>query len=171
MDKPMAPGASGYTRLTRRTAVFPGTGRLWMGGDHILQVFSSACMERYRRYYLRDIEALIIRRTRVGVIVNVVLGTLAVLSAGAAGGCFWGRNYVQESDGNTLLLVLAISGGFLAGLSLLALLVNVVLGPTCACYLKTCEGAEALSLPTRLGPARRLAHRLAVRFVANEERP
>ena len=51
-----------YTRLdcTRRTPVSKAT--LWMASDHLLSVESSRIGDEYRRYYFRDIQALVLQK-------------------------------------------------------------------------------------------------------------
>ena len=69
-----------YKRLTRRgrqttiSSVSSVSSNLWLGKDHLLLVESNGYSERYKRFYFKDIQALIIRKTKVGIIRAVVLG-------------------------------------------------------------------------------------------------
>src|SRR5690242_8964250 len=54
---------SSYTRMPGQ---FRGVFRrfsLWMGDDHLLLVDSTRFSESYKRFYLRDIQSIIVRRT------------------------------------------------------------------------------------------------------------
>jgi hypothetical protein len=56
----MAPAEEKYRRLPgRRRGVITGAS-LWMGSDHILLVKSAWFREEYKRFYLRDIQAIVV---------------------------------------------------------------------------------------------------------------
>ena len=56
----MAPAEEKYRRLAgRRRGVISGSS-LWMGSDHILLVKTSWFREEYKRFYLRDIQAIVV---------------------------------------------------------------------------------------------------------------
>jgi len=58
----MAPVEEKYRRLPgRRRGVISGAS-LWMGSDHILLVKSAWFREEYKRFYLRDIQAIVVAR-------------------------------------------------------------------------------------------------------------
>jgi len=58
----MARGRSEYTRLPGRKVGPFRRDTLWLGADHLLRVRSTRFREDYRRYYLRDIQALCIQK-------------------------------------------------------------------------------------------------------------
>jgi hypothetical protein len=52
--------AETYRRLPGRRRGITGNASLWMGSDHILLVRSSWFREEYKRFYLRDIQAIVV---------------------------------------------------------------------------------------------------------------
>jgi len=52
-----------YRKLPGDCRGFLRRNTLWIGGDHVLQVDSSRFSETYKRFYLRDIQTIIIRKT------------------------------------------------------------------------------------------------------------
>lgn len=128
----------------------PGTGsgafetvRLYQAADHLLQVSSSGFIETYRRFYFRDIQAIVVHETVKGRNWNAVwtfLGALCVIAA--------------LQVGNPA----AIVWWSVAGIFLLLLILNIAGGPTCVCQIRT--AVQTRPLPS-LGRLRR-----AVRIIA-----
>jgi hypothetical protein len=116
--------------------------RLYLEDDHLLYVANERFTESYKRFYFRDIQALVFCRTNAGLIFNFVLG-------GLAGGCA-----VLDLLANWGAVGLAILGP-LAFFFLLLLLVNVLKGPTCRCQLKTAVHTEELPSLNRVRAARK----------------
>src|SRR5580693_8418278 len=58
----MAAGGGRYRRLPGRRRGIGSSSSLWLGSDHILLVKSSWFRERYKRFYLRDIQAITVAR-------------------------------------------------------------------------------------------------------------
>ncbi len=119
--------------------------RLWLGQDHLLCIESQWYTENYRRFYFRDIQAVIIRKTISGKIINLVLGLLALLALlpafGNTGGwqTFW-----------------IIWGGVFS----FFLLLNTFAGPTCVCHMRTAVQTEELPSLRRLRRARKVLARV-----------
>ena len=63
---------------------------LWQGPDHLLQIYSRLGVEDYKRFYFNDIQAIITRKTRLGSVLNFVLGVYNG-SVRSFCGCFRGR--------------------------------------------------------------------------------
>jgi hypothetical protein len=131
--------------------------RLWLGNDHLLLVDSMWYAEDYKRFYFRDIQAVIIRKTPTGKTVNIVLGALAVLPLAAAltltmtsGIGYWAAIFWW--------IISAILLGFL--------LANTLLGPTCVCHLKTAVQTEELPSLRRLRRAHKVLARVRPFIVA-----
>jgi hypothetical protein len=104
----------------------------------LLAVCSTGYSENYKRFYYRDIQAIIIRTTNRGKIWNVVFAVPAALLA--FGGILdpaFGRIFTWSW----------------AGILLLCLLVNLLRGPTCVCHLRTAVQLEALISLNRLRTA------------------
>jgi hypothetical protein len=143
----MAAAQTTYRRLPgrrRRVGALWTAARhsLWLGADHLLQVESRFYSEEYRRFYYHDIELLMVRRTRHWLVWSVLFGVLL------SGSVWWGVQ-AGEPVGQSL-------GAALAGLSLLALLVNVLYGPTCACHLRTAVQTVLLPSLNRLRYVRKV---------------
>lgn len=128
----------------------PGTGltgsRLYLGPDHLLQVTSNGFTESYQRFYLQDIQSIVYHHTLVGRFLNGALGGLALFFLLLAAG-------INEDAG-------WIGFGIIVGFFLGLLLVNVVLGPTCACYITTAVQTRKLSSLSRVKRARAVIARL-----------
>jgi hypothetical protein len=129
------------------TATKSGLGKyhsLWMGEDHLLAVESTGYSEDYSRYYFKDIEALVSRRTARGKIINAAFGMLtAICLLAALGTAFADRSWLVA-----------------AGFFLLLLFANLFLGPTCRCHLYTSIGSSELPTICRFRTLKKLVDRL-----------
>jgi len=131
----MPSGAKTYRRLPGRQSAPFSVATLWLAADHLLLAEVQGYTETYRRIYLRDIQALVVRRTHRRAVWTVILGVpallLAALTAGQPGGwrIFW-----------SVPLVFVVT----------ALAINVLRGPACRCQVFTPLG------PVEVGPLRRL---------------
>jgi hypothetical protein len=117
-----------------------------MGKDYLLHVVNRGYTEDYRRFYYRDIQAILMRQTRVGFILKIVLGLFAGtnLLFLALGRFVWSWDAVA-------LLPLAISAGFWS----LCFLAEVAAGPTCVCHLRTAVQFEKLPSLFRVRKAKK----------------
>lgn len=112
-----------------------GLNTLWLGVDHVLSIDSKRVSEDYKRFYYTDIQSVVTRKTVRGKIQNLFLGLfcgLFILLAALIGGAW------------------VIFFGIMAGLFLLILLINCLLGPTCECHLRTAVQTEKLPSLNRL---------------------
>jgi hypothetical protein len=125
--------------------------RLWLGPDHLLVVSSQYLTERYKRFYFQDIQALTVTRSTKGVLMSVIF---AIVGAFFALWAILGYTLIGWDPIPT-----AIVGG-IAIFWVLLLLVNVLLGPTCRCYLYTAVNCEELYAVGRWRTAQRMLHRL-----------
>jgi hypothetical protein len=106
-----------------------GYQRLWLGADHVLVVDSGPLSERSRRFAFADIQSLETCRTSAGRGMNLLWGLLVAL---------------------TVLLGLGLPGFnrfwyFMAFIFAVALVLNIVFGPTCRSYLRTAVHEERLT--------------------------
>src|SRR5215472_27690 len=79
-----------YYRLTLRRArttyglVSTSRASLWMGKDHLLCMDYSGFTETYKRFYFRDIQAVIVRKTIewhvISVVLALIVGFLALMA-------------------------------------------------------------------------------------------
>ncbi len=122
-------------------ALTPTRASLWAGREHLLYVFSTGYTEEYKRFYYRDIQAIVMRKTGRGSAWNffsalsLFLFALLALTrtTTAAAAVFW----------------------ILSGLSLLVLAGNLLRGPTCVCHLHTAVSTEELPSLSRERNARK----------------
>ena len=147
----MAEAPIKYRKLRGRGATLTHYVKLYLGPDHLLQIFSTGFTETYKRFYFRDIQAITIRKTIAGKVVNAILGGIAFIFAVLA---------LLTSGTGAIVL------GSMAGLFAVILGVNVLLGPTCACHLRTAVQHEKLPSLRRLGGARRALGRLQPHILA-----
>ena len=118
--------------------------RLYQGPDHLLQVSSTGFNETYKRFYFRDIQAVVLRQSGWWMFWTILWGALT--------GLF------------TLPVVIfgleAIAAGVFAVIFLVALLIHLLLGPTCAVFVRTAVQTEKLPTLKRLRAARKFLARL-----------
>jgi hypothetical protein len=100
---------------------------LWLGQDHILCIYNKGYEENYKRFYFRDIQAIIIHQDNHRLVWNITFSVFTLAFA------FWG------------LPLLMVSAFFLA-----LILINWLRGPTCTCYLQTAVSRENLPSLNRL---------------------
>lgn len=150
-----------YRRLPGASYGGAGRARLWLGGDHLLEVGSWIAAERYRRFPLADIRALVIEPTRIAFIWTVVSGSLLLLALLAIGGAAWGTTRVTDKEAVVALWAFVGMAGFVAVFLVVILIVNLVRGPSCRCTLQTGAGPRVLAAPTRRRTADRVCQQLA----------
>ena len=115
--------------------------RLWLADDHILHLRMTSFTETCKRFYFKDIQALVVCKTSAGKVVNVILGiVVAALTV-------VGLTAVSWPVGVTLCIIAGILG--------VLLVTNALLGPTCVCRLHTAVQAERLASLGRLRTARK----------------
>jgi hypothetical protein len=118
---------------------------LWQGQDHILHVYSRLGVEDYKRFYFSDIQAIVTRKTAVGLVQNVVMLFFIVLF---------------------LMMFISFSGGFsvfysiVTGLMLILLVINLLRGPTCQTKIMTAVQTEKLYSLHRLKNTFKVMNRL-----------
>jgi hypothetical protein len=134
--------ATAYKRLPgrgfRRKGFLPITRvscTLWLAKDHLLSVDNRVFSESYKRFYFRDIQAIIVQRTNRGKVWNGILATLAGF---AMVGALSFKRYQT------------LPFWILCGLFLAIWLVNWFLGPTCRCDMITAVQRETLPSLDRL---------------------
>ena len=130
----------------------PGTGksavhyiRLYEGPDHLLQITTSGYHETYKRFYYRDIQAVVLRKTDRWWLWGLILGVpgvLAVLIGLLLGG-----------GGGILLGLVGTILFFVAGLGFAG-------GPSCEGFIRTAVQTERLLSVGRLRRARKILARL-----------
>ena len=123
-----------------------GSSSLWLAGDHVLLVHSRGYVETYRRFYFRDIQAIVLRRTAAAWLWALVPALPLVLTLIGA----------RYSDGVGRVSWLIAAGAFAA-----TLLVHALRGASCVCHVSTAVEETELSALRRLRPARKTCERLS----------
>ncbi len=128
-----------YRRLPGKRRKLGGNSTLWVSEDHLLLVKSTRFAEQYRRFYFRDIQAILIREKRYSPTRNAVdvilwLGVVWIYLAHAP---------VTALFGAALLLYKRFSG------------------PYCVCQIQTAVQTETLPSLYRLSVARQVIDQLS----------
>jgi hypothetical protein len=140
--------AKEYVRLPgkgrRRGSFFTVTGgssTLWAGPDHLLCINSNGYADEYKRFYYREIQGLITRKTVTSTVSNIVCGCLA---------------------GIMVVLALLIGGVgvpvflSLAGAMLALLAINLWKGPSCVTHIRTAVQLDELPSLNRIKRVRQV---------------
>ena len=142
----MAPLVENYRRLPGRRRGITGGSSLWMGSDHILLVRSSWFREEYKRFYLRDIQSIVVARcprfnvSLLGLIVALIwlFPGVGMVIAPTSASVAWG----------------------LGGVAVAAAWVGISLGASCRTRLYTAVSHDDLPSLYRTWSARRFLNRL-----------
>lgn len=143
-----------YTRLARKSMNLMHRASLWQGPDHLLKVSSTGFSEDYRRYYYRDIQAIIVTPTTNWHGWSLFLGFICLLTLLCA--------LLVSTDSPVGLSILVILGGLTGGL----LTVNLMKGPTCICRIRTAVQTDKIEAMSRLRTAQRVIARLRETIIA-----
>jgi hypothetical protein len=137
-----------YIRLPGRRRLTLGFSRtsLWLGKDHVLHVINRGYTEEYRRFFYRDIQAILMRQTSSGTVLNIILGIITGVSL-----FFLALGYFLWEWETFALIPLAIA----TFLWLLIFLFCLSAGPTCVCHLRTAVQFETLPSLFRVRTARK----------------
>ena len=137
---------SRYKRLPGRGITWGGPSRVWLGDDHVLLVLTRGYSETYRRFFFNDIQGVIVRRTHIGKIWNAVWASFFA---------FFGLLALIVNDNPGSMILACIAAPFGA-----ALLVNLLLGPTCAFHIRTAVQTERLPAVSRASAAEKFIARI-----------
>jgi hypothetical protein len=140
------PGRGMRVEGNRLFAVSRSICSLWLGGDHLLLVDRTGYTETYKRFYFRDIQAVVIRKTNKAAVGNYVMGLLVLVFAA------WALNVVNLPGRVTLWIIVGFFGFFI--------LLNFWRGPTCVTHIKTAVQTEQLPPWNRLRTARKAMKRI-----------
>jgi len=131
-----------YRRVRAGGKDIAGRASYWLAGDHLLVVREEGFHERYRRFFHRDVQALVISRTNWGLIFTLIFTALSGLSFLFVVG-------TESAEGKWIF-----SG--ITALCVIGLLANLLAGPTCQCHLRTAVQSERLPGVGRIKRAHRL---------------
>jgi hypothetical protein len=160
-----------YERLSRPRNGLNGLGSVWLGKDHLLLVSTALAVERYRRWYFRDIQALVIRRTSARMIWNLILAVPTfLLLAGAVGAAIAGAGETVPDQKVVAFVLSGFCGVFGLGF-LIVTIINSAMGPACALYIQTPYGLDRLPTPNRVPAVEKLTARLQPMLLAAQTAP
>lgn len=141
----MARPAKIYSALPGKGVSLASYTRLYLGPDHLIQVTTWWTQETYRRFYFKDIQALLIQKTFWGKVWNGFWGLWTLFFAWRA--FSWGG---LESN---LMAWAAVFG-------LVCVVVNTALGPTVRTQIQTAVQTERLGSINRLHRVRSMLARI-----------
>jgi len=133
-----------YKRLSR-FRVRTGLSSLWLGPDHILSVNSNGYIENYKRFYFRDIQAIIIQQTSRRAVWNGVLAAPLLGSFIGLLACL--SSFSQDEVG-------AIVCATILSIFLFFFVLNFILGMGCACDIRTAVQIQRLPSVRRVPNAK-----------------
>lgn len=136
---------SEYKKLPGKGKSLLGTSTLWVGNDHLLTAEASLATERYRRFYFKDIQAIVMRKTAWGKTLNFLYGALLFICGIIL--------LTLGMDSIYFLFAFIVFFGILLG-------INLLQGPTCEVYVKTAVQTERLRALTRLKKYRKAMERI-----------
>jgi hypothetical protein len=139
-----------YQRLTR-FSLQNGFSSLWLGPDHLLRVNSNGYIETYKRFYFRDIQAIVIYQTRRRAIFNGILAAPLLVCLLGMLACL--TPFAPSNIGAIIWLVLL-------GIFLLFLLINYLMGRGCACHIRTAVQIERLPSLCRIPKTQRVLDKI-----------
>lgn len=134
-----------FTRLRKlggRTSM--GSASYWLGRDHLMVVEVSNYNERYRRFYFRDIQAVIVQRNSLRMWGNIILGVLMLLPLVISASLAFSIARWQEGEIAAMIIV-----GVIWLMLGWGMLVNILRGPTCSTHLRTAVQTQKLMGITR----------------------
>jgi hypothetical protein len=141
-----------YRRLPGRPFTPIGVSSFWNGPDHLLLVETAFFRERYKRFYYKDIQAVIMHRNSLHRVWTALWSALSLLFGVIA--------YLVEGTPYT--------SGTLLAICLSALAVNLLLGPCCMVFLQTAVQRQRLRTLRRVRTAAKAMDRIKVLVEAQQ---
>jgi uncharacterized membrane protein len=139
-------------RGRRGFSVAGGLVRLWLLPDALLMVQDNRVSEDYTHFELKNIQAIIVRRSRKSAIINWVFSGLIFAIVLLFG--------ILQATGNGGTTEFYVGATLLIAPLVLFLAINLFRGPSCVCHLRT--AVQEIELPSlqRLRTARAALARL-----------
>lgn len=145
----MARSASPYQKLPGRWRTPFSRKTLWQGSDHLLWVEKTMMQEHYRRFYFKDIQAIIVCRNRRHHLWTLFWAALVLVTGSLAMVAGDTPDMPEFFIPATFTLIWAIG-----------LLINLLKGPCCDFYLQTAVQLERLTNMARQRKALKMADRI-----------
>jgi hypothetical protein len=136
-----------YVRLPGRAFSVRTRASLYMGKDHLLSVHNTGYTESYKRFYFRDIQAIVAQKTGDGTLWSIFFAVFTVA---------WILIALTIDDPSFSF----VFGWMPAGIFLLSFVVNLLRGPTCASYIYTAVTKEKVQSLSRLRNTQRVVNRV-----------
>lgn len=157
-----------YTRMPGRarrrlSGLGDERGSLYLADDHLLYLVTSGYVERPHLFYLRDIRAISIQRTREVLHANAILAAVAALGWAPMTLLSWWAD-ANAFDLSEAVYFYTIAASGLSAVAALAILVNLALGPRCVFRIHTGATTAAITPLSRLRTAQRVRDLLAPRI-------
>jgi len=145
-----------YKRLPGGRLLIFGLSRatVWLGPDHLLYVITSGYTEEYKRFYYRDIQAIVMRKTKMAIVWTAILSGIWLL---VLGGFFFLWRMWNFEDALILSLIFCSP-------VLLFLLLHLFRGTMCKCTIQTAVQTELLKPMSRVRAARKAIHLIKERI-------
>ena len=153
-----------YKRLTRTSAragfaiAVRSRTSLWLGPDHLLSVESDNFRENYKRFYFRDIQAILVQKTNRFRTWNIILGVIIVFPL------VFTLAFIFSRDVNAITGVIIF--GFITLILVLILVLHLISGPTCKAFLRTAVQIEEFPSLCRIKTTRRVLGQIRPLIVA-----
>lgn len=144
MAVPTPAAAPVYRKLTRMRNGLGTRTQLWLGPDHLLHINSTGYTESYRRFYLRDIQSLLIVHTSFRTYAHLALAVLLLVIL----------LIIRGSDGGV------VGYAITCGIFLPFFLWNQLRGPSCRVVVVTAVQQENVRALSRLPKTRRVLAQL-----------
>ncbi len=140
MAAPAPAPVPAYRKLTRMHRTLGAMSQLWLGPDHLLHVQSTGYTESYRRFYLRDIQCMLVVHTGRRTYLAITLAAIALIIVAFM---------TQMGAG-------VVGFSILAAIFLPLFLWNHWLGPGCRVVVVTAVQQENVASLCRLPKTRRV---------------
>ena len=134
-----------YIRLPGSAFSVRTRASLYLGKDHLLSVQSTGYTESYKRFYFRDIQAVVAQKTGDGTLWSIFFAVFTVA---------WLLIALVIDDPSLSF----IFGWMPAGFFLLSFVVNLLKGPTCVSYIHTAVTKEKMLSLSRLRNSQRVVN-------------
>ena len=125
-----------YKKISPRKSDFVSHSRLWLGKDHLLVVREIGYTDEYKRFYFSDIQSITMLKTRSYFVFSILFAIPLVLFSVLFG---MGEGLVWE---NVPSLVFTL-------FFFVLLVVHLLRGPTCKCWIRTSVNNEVLTMIRR----------------------
>lgn len=156
-----------YKRLTRASArarfavAVRSRAALWLGPDHLLSVESDNFRENYKRFYFRDIQAILVQKTDRFRVWTIILGIIMVLMLVFLFLCLPnGQGWTSDAISGVCIF------GFIIAILALILVLHLFSGQTCRTYLRTAVQIEELPSLRRVKRTRHVLAQIRPLIVA-----